>query len=238
MTFEYRDEHRQTLRINRLEPDYPGQRVAPAIWIETMDGAFGGTAVKVPLDHVEEVVAGIRDAARQAAGQPVCACGHPQGRHNTACANCPCVGFAQTWPRQAAERLATTARVGRCPVMLQGGGRCEKNADHRPPGSDDPHTPEPAVEQPAEAQPAAKALEALASDLSAARKLLLPADVRAAIAAHRAEILREGLTAAERQFLTFALDLAADRMTTVDGFTDEDEAALARFRRMADEETR
>lgn len=39
----------------------------------------------------------------------------------------------------------STSRVGRCPVMLQGGGRCEKNADHRPPGSDDPHTPEPAV---------------------------------------------------------------------------------------------
>jgi hypothetical protein len=41
------------------------------------------------------------------------------------------------------------------------------------------------------------------------------------------------LTAAERQFLTFALDLAFDRMVSDDGFTDEDEAVLARFRRIA-----
>lgn len=44
--------------------------------------------------------------------------------------------------------------------------------------------------------------------------------------------------ATERQFLTFALDQAADEMALGDGFTDEDEAALARLRRMADEETR
>ena len=43
------------------------------------------------------------------------------------------------------------------------------------------------------------------------------------------------LTAAERQFLRFALDLAFDRMVSDDGFTDEDEAALARLRRMAAE---
>jgi hypothetical protein len=44
------------------------------------------------------------------------------------------------------------------------------------------------------------------------------------------------LTAAERQFLTFALDEAADEMTLRDGFTDEDRAALETFRRMAAEE--
>lgn len=43
------------------------------------------------------------------------------------------------------------------------------------------------------------------------------------------------LTAAERQFLAFALDLAFDRMVSEGGFTDEDHAALDRFRRMADE---
>ncbi|MGW1433093.1 hypothetical protein ACWD6K_31295 [Streptomyces sp. NPDC002431] len=43
------------------------------------------------------------------------------------------------------------------------------------------------------------------------------------------------LNDAERQFLTFALDLAADEMASRDGFTDEDEAALEMFRRMAAE---
>ncbi|MFF1499722.1 hypothetical protein ACFVZR_07560 [Streptomyces sp. NPDC058316] len=38
----------------------------------------------------------------------------------------------------------TAVRVGRCPVMFEGGGRCEKNADHRAGRwPDDPHTPEP-----------------------------------------------------------------------------------------------
>lgn len=43
------------------------------------------------------------------------------------------------------------------------------------------------------------------------------------------------LTDTERQFLTFALDLAFDAMVSGDGFTNEDDAALAKFRRMADE---
>jgi len=61
--------------------------------------------------------------------------------------------------RTASGQQPETARVGRCPVMFQGGGRCEKNEGHRPPGSDDPHTPEPAsaVGQPAEAQAADRA---------------------------------------------------------------------------------
>lgn len=42
-------------------------------------------------------------------------------------------------------------------------------------------------------------------------------------------------SAAERQFLTFALDQAAEEMSLRDGFTDEDQAALDRFRRMAAE---
>jgi hypothetical protein len=44
------------------------------------------------------------------------------------------------------------------------------------------------------------------------------------------------LTAVERQFLTFALDLAFDRMVSDDGFTSEDEAALETLRQMAAEE--
>ncbi|MGW5852120.1 hypothetical protein ACWFQ8_29940 [Streptomyces sp. NPDC055254] len=44
-------------------------------------------------------------------------------------------------------------------------------------------------------------------------------------------------SAAERQFLTFALDLAADHMASRGEFTDEDHAALDRFRRMTTEES-
>ena len=44
------------------------------------------------------------------------------------------------------------------------------------------------------------------------------------------------LTAVERQFLTFALDQAADEMALGDGFTAEDEAALEKLRRVAAEE--
>lgn len=52
--------------------------------------------------------------------------------------------------------------------------------------------------------------------------------------AHRAESLAEGLSAPERAFLTFALDLAADRMASRgDEFTGEDEAALISLRAMA-----
>ncbi|MGW4493815.1 hypothetical protein [Streptomyces sp. NPDC004376] len=46
------------------------------------------------------------------------------------------------------------------------------------------------------------------------------------------------LTDTERQFLTFALDLAADRMASRgDEFTSEDEAALEKLRSMADAAT-
>jgi len=47
---------------------------------------------------------------------------------------------------------------------------------------------------------------------------------------------RAALSDADRQFLTFALDLAFDRMVSDDGFTDEDEAALEKLRRLAAEE--
>jgi len=69
MTFEYRDDDQMTLRINHLEPDYPGQIATPAIWISVSDEAFDSVSVLIPLARVEEVVAGIRDAARTAARQ-------------------------------------------------------------------------------------------------------------------------------------------------------------------------
>lgn len=58
--------------------------------------------------------------------------------------------------------------------------------------------------------------------------------VAALLDAYRAEVLAEGLNASERQFLTFALELAADQMASRgDEFDDEDEAALEVLRRMA-----
>ena len=60
--------------------------------------------------------------------------------------------------------------------------------------------------------------------------------VNALLDAYRAEVLREGLTVDERQFLTFALELAADQMASRGNeFDDADEAALKSLRRMADE---
>ena len=55
-------------------------------------------------------------------------------------------------PTAAETEEPTPPRVGRCPVMFEGGGRCEKNADHRAGRwPDDPHTPEghgrPATEE-------------------------------------------------------------------------------------------
>lgn len=56
------------------------------------------------------------------------------------------------------------------------------------------------------------------------------------VADHRAEVLAEGLTEDERQFLTFALELAADQMACrSDEFDNEDEAALKSLRSMATE---
>jgi acyl carrier protein phosphodiesterase len=44
------------------------------------------------------------------------------------------------------------------------------------------------------------------------------------------------LSDAERRFLSFALDLAFDQMCSGDGFTDEDDAALASLRKLANGE--
>ncbi|MFF5421770.1 hypothetical protein [Streptomyces misionensis] len=54
--------------------------------------------------------------------------------------------------------------------------------------------------------------------------------------AYRAHNLREGLTAAERQFLRFALDLAEERMVYDDGFTVADERSLVLLQQMAEEQ--
>jgi len=56
-------------------------------------------------------------------------------------------------------------------------------------------------------------------------------------AAIRAGLVPPALSDAERQFLSFALDLAFDQMCSGDGFTDEDDAALASLRKLAGGET-
>lgn len=48
----------------------------------------------------------------------------------------------------------------------------------------------------------------------------------------------EALTADERKFLHFALDLAFDALVSGDGFTNEDDAAYAKLRRMAGKDER
>ncbi|WP_328962941.1 hypothetical protein [Streptomyces virginiae] len=67
--FEYTDEFGQRLAITPVEREQPDD--APALWFTTTDGGWGGTSVKVPLDKLEELIAGQRDMARQAGGQPV-----------------------------------------------------------------------------------------------------------------------------------------------------------------------
>lgn len=310
MTFEYRDSHG---RILSAVPDTDlDDKLGIALWSR---GEYGvSVPVRVPLDRVEEVVAGIRDAARQAAGQTVCvhpdgyegecpcttgcvcckptpaadrhcACNHLRGQHNSACAHCPCVGFAETWPTQAAGQTPTTepeclhphcgsrslpistGEVVRCVLLAEHTGQCQSateypyvswpnpsngvwntsHAPYEPTFRQQPRTidaePASVVGQPAEAQPTNRAEQygqvlrrwglldevndPKATEEFAVTDLLAIADAE-----------RASLTAAERQFLTFALDLAFDEMTSRgDEFGYDDHVALARFRRMADEET-
>lgn len=59
--------------------------------------------------------------------------------------------------------------------------------------------------------------------------------VVAAFDAYRDEVLREARpTDHERRFLKFMVDTVQEVMLTHDGFTDEDEAALDRFKAMAE----
>jgi hypothetical protein len=164
MTFEYRDADGGHLSVSPL----PG---VPYVLVRT-----DPEGCAVPADLVPDAIAGIRDAARQAVGQastiepdvtgtavvtlatPCDNCDHALNWHssqaNCVVAFCGCGRFRPP-ARTASGQQPEATRVGRCPVMFQGGGRCEKDADHRAGRwPDDPHTPEPApaVGQPAEAQ--------------------------------------------------------------------------------------
>ncbi|MGW2837345.1 hypothetical protein ACWCWD_06490 [Streptomyces sp. NPDC001493] len=64
--------------------------------------------------------------------------------------------------------------------------------------------------------------------------LEIEGSVRAWVAKHPDTVQPPApLTEAQRQFLSFALDLAFDQMVSKGGFDDEDDAALAHFRLMA-----
>ncbi|MFE5967107.1 hypothetical protein [Streptomyces sp. NPDC056463] len=95
MTFEYRDRDADafTARPTIGTPE-------PAILLHISPS----NSAHVPLDHVEEVVAGIRDAARQAAGQPT--------QHRIPCGQCGAPwsdGHGQPGdPCSAAGQIATT----------------------------------------------------------------------------------------------------------------------------------
>ncbi|MFI0929680.1 hypothetical protein ACH4TP_38015 [Streptomyces sp. NPDC021012] len=53
----------------------------------------------------------IRDMVTQ---HPACACTHPQDRHLSACTECPCIGYAPTWPPQTTGQADTETRCSTC----------------------------------------------------------------------------------------------------------------------------
>lgn len=68
MTFEYRDPDYDLLRVEPAPHHSDGPRIILHAEF-THDLGTDMAEVAVPLDHVEEVIAGIRDAARTASGQ-------------------------------------------------------------------------------------------------------------------------------------------------------------------------
>lgn len=53
----------------------------------------------------------------------------------------------------------------------------------------------------------------------------------------RTEVLRDALTVPERVLLAYAMELVADAMACLPGFTEEDRIALASLREIAKEQT-
>ncbi|MFJ9644991.1 hypothetical protein [Streptomyces sp. NPDC101206] len=65
MTFTFKPSPTSRLRADRATS---GGR--PAVWLSLFDSTGRGAAVFIDVDHLEEVVAGLRDMTRQAGGQP------------------------------------------------------------------------------------------------------------------------------------------------------------------------
>lgn len=113
MTFEYRDP--ATCDTFVAQPDTDDDR-RPVVFISTTGLNKG---VYVPLGHVEEVVAGIRDAARQTGQQPTHSCGNCDGIDPDTCLSNPgraAAGLDATQPatdraailREAADAIDAT----------------------------------------------------------------------------------------------------------------------------------
>lgn len=166
MTFEYRDEDGETLDVRPMIG-------IPAILLRTSpDGAA------VPASRVEEVVAGIRDAARQTTGQadteatPCDDCEHPRKLHNQrGCwghwgpeegCTCPSTGHDDTGPDFKAT-IAAATKLGKAKDALYDGlATGVKHAQVRQYLIDQyrlaaAEMTRAAVGQPAEAQPADRA---------------------------------------------------------------------------------
>lgn len=156
-TFEYHDEDGDDLSVRPM-------RGIPAVLILT-----GTNGIAVDLDRVEEVIAGIRDAARTAAAIDT---GSDRAQH--ACTNCDGIDPASclTNPGRAARQ--TTGQTGAWPLATPCGycshtrnwhmpkGRCQVKAGETgcgctafvAPDGSHPDPERPAVGQPAEAQAA------------------------------------------------------------------------------------
>ncbi|MEU3426620.1 hypothetical protein [Streptomyces gardneri] len=268
MTFEYRntdgDElHASPITILTAEGTAKGAQNQVALLIKGPDGTAG---ICIPLDRVEEVVAGIRDAARQASGQqpdgeerytaevvqaarrryeaePKCPnCEHlwkhhgeevcgVRSRHQGTAYNCGCTdaeedhapvaGLSDTQPTvdRAAVRERVRLAIAKQWIDETGSGRTVDELDDFEFGT------------------LADAV------LAALGKTTTPA-----VEGDEAHTCPDGepcpghdqpaLTSAERKFLHFALDEAAEEMSYGDGFTDEDQAALDRLRLLAGKDER
>ncbi|MBX9425471.1 hypothetical protein [Streptomyces lateritius] len=96
----------EPIRKSTLPPTPPSE------WEVTTVGGKTGAVIRrqvsygkwepVLPDYWADEPATVRNAARTASGQQPetgpCACTHPQDRHLSACTECPCIGYAPTWP--------------------------------------------------------------------------------------------------------------------------------------------
>lgn len=133
MTFEYRDDASCDKLV--AQPDTDDDR-KPVVFISTTGLNKG---VYVPLDRVEEVVAGIRDAARTASGQqPECApCGDTGACNGGPCAHPDAAPWTADGRHGPTPAEMADRRIPTCYVQFMGGAHCATA---------------PAVGQPAEAQ--------------------------------------------------------------------------------------
>ena len=182
-----------------------------------VDGDHCGEAA-----HCPPIVSATEDAARQAAAQPAAA--------------------EVTFPACGSHSLPiSTGEVVRCVLVTGHAGQCQSATEH--PYVSWPNPSNVAWHRAARlAAPTNHTTEQRARARLAALIGYEPGEHDAKFEQHldayRAAILNSAateppLTAAERKFLAWALGCAAAVMLSEDGFTDEDEAALASLRRLA-----